>query len=105
MSGCRRRAQAVVQQTQDRTLARADTAGLQAQEATQVAHATEAAAVGAFHAGMVISASLVALGGVLGLALVRNPRRKVECADCAGGQIVGAPVDAARERVPTPAAA
>ena len=68
-------ARAAVQQTQDRTLARADVAGLQPQEAAQVARATEAAAVDAFHAGMLISASLVALGGVLGLALVRNPRR------------------------------
>jgi EmrB/QacA subfamily drug resistance transporter len=96
---------AAVQRTSDRTLARADVTGLQPQEAANVQHATEAAAVDAFHKGMLISASLVALGGILGLALVRNPRRKVECADCAGGQLVGAPVDAAREPAPVAAAA
>jgi hypothetical protein len=72
-----------------------------------VARATEAAAVKAFHIGMGISAVLVGLGGVIGLVLVRNPRRDVACAGCAGGQLAGAPVDAARERsaaaVATPA--
>jgi hypothetical protein len=33
---------------------------------------------------------------------VRNPRRDVPCASCPGGQLAGAPQDAARER---PAAA
>jgi hypothetical protein len=54
---------------------------------------------------MAISATLVGLGGILGLALVRTPRRRVRSADCAGGQLAGVPLDAARERVPvaTPA--
>jgi MFS family permease len=93
---------AVVRVAQDRTLARADVSGLPPREAATVARATEAAAVGAFHTGMAISATLVGLGGVLGLALVRTPRRRVSCADCAGGQLVAAPVDAARERAPVP---
>jgi hypothetical protein len=63
-----------------------------------VAAATEAASVDAFHLGMAISAALVALGGAVGLAFVRNPRREVACAGCAGGQLAGAPADAARER-------
>ena len=54
---------------------------------------------------MAISAALVALGGVLGIALVRTPRRRVSCADCAGGQLVAAPVDAVRERAPVAAPA
>jgi hypothetical protein len=54
---------------------------------------------------MGISAALVGLGGVLGIALVRKPRRRVDCAGCAGGQLVAAPVDAVRERVPVAAAA
>jgi hypothetical protein len=70
-----------------------------------VARATEASAVEAFHAGMAISAVLVGLGGILGIAFVRNPRRAVPCAQCAGGQLAGAPVDAARERVPVAVAA
>jgi hypothetical protein len=40
---------------------------------------------------------LVAFGGVLGLAGIRNPRRTVSSADCAGGQIAGPPIDTARD--------
>jgi hypothetical protein len=88
---------AVVRSAEDRVLARADVSGLAAGEAARVRHATEAASVTAFHTGMGISAALVGLGGILGLAFVRNPRRAVACADCAGGQLAGAPLDAARE--------
>jgi hypothetical protein len=96
---------AVVAVTQERALARADVSGLPAEEAATIARATEAAAVSAFHTGMGISAALVGLGGILGLAFVRTPRRRVSCADCAGGQLVAAPLDAARERPPVAAAA
>jgi len=48
--------------------------------------------------GLGMSAALVGIGGILGLALVRTPRREVSCAACAGGQLAGAPADAARER-------
>jgi EmrB/QacA subfamily drug resistance transporter len=91
------RARAAVQVTRDRTLARADVSGLPPREAATVAQATEGAAVNAFHAGMAISAALVGLGGILGLVLIRNPRRRVPSAGCAGGQLAGAPLDAARE--------
>jgi predicted MFS family arabinose efflux permease len=43
------------------------------------------ASVDAFHAGMGVCAALVALGGVLGLAGIRNPRREIRCEDCAEG--------------------
>ena len=92
--------QAVVREAEERTLARADVSGLPPDEAASVAQATEAAAVSAFHTGMGISAALVGLGGVIGLALVRTPRREVSCAGCAGGQLMAAPVDAVRERPP-----
>jgi predicted MFS family arabinose efflux permease len=92
--------QAVVREVEERTLARADVSGLPPDEAASVAHATEAAAVSAFHTGMGISAALVGLGGLIGLALVRTPRREVSCAGCAGGQLVAAPADAVRERPP-----
>jgi hypothetical protein len=82
---------AAVRQAEDRALVRADVAGLPPGEATAVAAATEAASIHAFHVGMGISAALVALSGVLGLAFVRNPRRRVPIADCAGGALVGAP--------------
>ncbi|MEA2219436.1 MAG: hypothetical protein QOJ35_2062 [Solirubrobacteraceae bacterium] len=91
-------AQAVVREAGDRVIARADVSALPAAEAAGVARATEAASVDAFRLGMTISAALVALGGVVGLVFVRNPRREVSGAACAGGQLAGAPLDAARER-------
>jgi hypothetical protein len=42
----------------------------------------------------------VALGGLLGLAGIRNPRRAVRCEDCAGGQFAGQPLEAGNERIP-----
>jgi EmrB/QacA subfamily drug resistance transporter len=95
--------QAVVRRAEDRVLGRADVSSLAPREARAVAHATETASVDAFHTGMTISAVLVGLGGVVGLVFVRNPRREVACASCAGGQLAGAPVDAARERAPVAA--
>jgi EmrB/QacA subfamily drug resistance transporter len=95
----------VVRVAQERALARADVSGLPPQEGARVAAAIEAASVSAFHTGMGISATLVGLGGILGLALVRTPRRRVSSAGCAGGQLVAAPVDAARERAPIAALA
>ena len=52
---------------------------------------------GAFQMAMIISAALVAGGGLLGL-FIRNPRRKVEAHDCPGGQLTGVPRDAADHR-------
>ena len=52
----------------------------------------------AFRVGIGISAALVALGGLLGIAGIRNPRREVSCEGCAGGQFAGQPVDVAVAR-------
>jgi EmrB/QacA subfamily drug resistance transporter len=93
-------AQGVVSDARERTLARVDMGTLRGPEAARVATATEEASVSAFHAGAGIAAALVAFGGVLGLIGIRNPRREVPCADCPGGQIAGAPVEAARSRLP-----
>ena len=65
---------------------------------TQVSPAVQIASVDAFHTGIEIASSLVALGGLIGLAGIRNPRRVVQCEDCAGGQLAGQPLDAARPR-------
>ncbi len=55
--------------------------------------------IGAFHLAMGISAGLVGAGGVLGLIFVRNPEREVEAGGCSGGQLAGAPREAARARI------
>ena len=52
-----------------------------------------------FHRVMAISAGLVALGGVLGLAGIVNPPRDVECAGCPGGALAGAPRRLAENKV------
>jgi len=94
---------AVVRVAEERALVRADVSGLPPDEAAHVAAAVEEASVSAFHTGMGISAALVGLGGILGIVLVRTPRRHVCAEDCAGGQLVAAPLEAARERVPVAA--
>ncbi len=91
-----RQARAALAQARGQTLARVDSA----RAGPVVADAVRSASVHAFHVGMGISASLVALGGLLGLAGIRNPRRIVQCADSAGGQLAGQPLDAARRRAP-----
>jgi EmrB/QacA subfamily drug resistance transporter len=89
-------ASAAVAQARGQTLARvpASRAG------AAVADAVQSASVHAFHVGMGISTVLVALGGVLGVIGIRNPRRAVRCQDCPGGQFAGQPLDAVRERAP-----
>jgi EmrB/QacA subfamily drug resistance transporter len=84
---------AAVAAARHETLARAGTAGLAGPEARVVAGAVERASVKAFHTGMGIAAALVGLGGLLGLAGIVDPRRRVAAEGCGGGQIVGVPED------------
>jgi hypothetical protein len=80
-----------VAEAERETFARADVSGLPPREARAVASAVEQASVDAFRTGMTISALLVALGGAIGLALIRNPARAVRAEGCAGGQLAGVP--------------
>jgi EmrB/QacA subfamily drug resistance transporter len=89
-------ARAAVERARNATLARVSPA----EAGAEVASAVQTASNRAFHVGIGISATLVALGGLLGLAGIRNPRRPVRCQDCPGGQFAGQPIDAARERPP-----
>jgi hypothetical protein len=65
--------------------------------AASVRESAKDASVSAFHVGLGIATALVALGGILGLIGITNPRRKVAAADCPGGQFVGHPRDGARQ--------
>ncbi len=95
------RAQAAVEVAKERTLALVDPGPLSDAERARIRSASEDGAVSAFRYGVGISAALVALGGALGLAGIRNPRREVPCEDCPGGALAGAPLELARERVAT----
>jgi EmrB/QacA subfamily drug resistance transporter len=88
-------AQRAVETARRQTFARADTAGIPPAQARTVSVAVRDASVDAFRTGMGISAGLVALGGVLGLVGIVNPRRRVACEGCSGGALTGAPVEAA----------
>jgi hypothetical protein len=60
-----------------------------------VARASRDASVTAFRMAIAVATGLVAMGGVLGLVGIVNPRRRVDAADCPGGQLAGVPRDAA----------
>jgi predicted MFS family arabinose efflux permease len=62
-----------------------------------VAAAAEDASVTAFRVGIGIATALVALGGLLGLAGIQNPRRRVSAEECPGGQLVGVTNEGARQ--------
>ena len=89
-------ARTAVAQARKETLSRVDPA----LAGPDVARAVQSAAVHAFHVGIGISVTLVALGGLLGLVGIRNPRREVRCVDCAGGQIAGQPLDTGQRQSP-----
>jgi hypothetical protein len=75
-----------------------------------LARASEEASTSAFRTGIGIAAALVAVGGILGLIGIQDPRRTPSCRavhaeDCSGGQLVGQPLDAAHPAAGVAAAA
>jgi EmrB/QacA subfamily drug resistance transporter len=96
-------AQAAVTSAEARAFGVPAAPGVPPRERARIQTAGEDASTKAFHVGMVIAGVLVALGGVLGLAGIRDPRRReVLAAGCPGGQIVGHPLDSARVRPALP---
>jgi EmrB/QacA subfamily drug resistance transporter len=75
-------------------LGRPDVAALPATQAHALSAAARAASVHSFHLGLAIAAALVAVGGIVGAAAIRNPRRVVHAERCPGGQLVGASPEA-----------
>jgi len=86
-----------VAQAEREPLAAVEVTGVPPAVARRVDRAATDASVSAFRLGMGIAAGLVALGGVLALVGVENPRRRVEASDCSGGQLAGVPREAARQ--------
>jgi MFS family permease len=99
-------ARSAVAEAKARSLSTAPANRVPPPERAQVRSALEDASVSAFRLGLGIGAGLVIAGGVVSLVGIRNPRRTVACADCAGGALVGASEDLARApAVELPAAA
>jgi EmrB/QacA subfamily drug resistance transporter len=82
-----------------------NTSGVPAGERPVVRAALVDASVHAFRVAMLIGALLAALGGVVALLGIENPRREVKCADCPGGALAGASVEAGRATADAPVAA
>jgi MFS family permease len=89
--------QVAIDEAKRQPLAEVVAPGLPPAERAEVSEAAENASIDAFHVGIAISTVLVALGGVLGLLGIVNPRRRVEAEDCPGGQLVGMSREAARQ--------
>jgi EmrB/QacA subfamily drug resistance transporter len=88
---------AIVAQARDRSLGTVDAASLPPPERERLREATAESSRSAFRLGMEIAAALVSLGGVIALAGIRRPPQPAHAADCAGGQLAGAPLEAALE--------
>ena len=63
--------------------------GVPAAQATVIRHAAEQASLHAFHVGMMISAVLLAIGGIVGAVGIRNPRGRITARECENGQFLG----------------
>jgi len=85
---------ASMQELRDRPFSIEDPPGLDAGMTRRVNAAELESSVDSFHFGVGVAAVLVALGGVLGLVGIRNPRRQTDAEGCAGGQLAGVPREA-----------
>jgi EmrB/QacA subfamily drug resistance transporter len=82
---------AALKRARDAPLAPANTTGLSPREAAIVRAQVTDASVSGFHLGIGVGAALVALGGLLGAAGLRNPSSAGQAKGCAGGQLTGVP--------------
>ena len=86
---------AAVAQAKRLTFGRPSMAGVPPHEATAIAAASNQSSLEAFRLGIGVAGTLVIIGGIVGVVGITNPRRVVRAEHCAGGQLSGAPLDAA----------
>jgi hypothetical protein len=96
------RGHAAVAQAKQLTFGRPSVAGVPPRQARAIVAASEQASVDAFRVGIGVAGVLVICGGLIGAVGIRNPRRAVEAERCSGGQLAGAPLDAAGVHAPAP---
>jgi hypothetical protein len=89
------RGRAAVAQAKQLTLGRPSIAGLPPREAVTITVASGQSSLEAFRIGIGVASALVILGGLIGAVGIENPRRLVRARQCPGGQLAGAPLDAA----------
>jgi EmrB/QacA subfamily drug resistance transporter len=97
------RGHAAVAQAKQLTLGRPSVAGLPPREAVAITAASGQSSLQAFRVGIGVASALVIIGGLIGAAGIRDPRRVVRAGQCAGGQLAGAPLDAAGLHAAQPA--
>jgi EmrB/QacA subfamily drug resistance transporter len=90
-----RTGQAAVAEAKRLTLGRPSVAAVPPRQAAAITAASNTASLDAFRLGIGVAGGLCIVGGLIGAAGIRNPRRVVHAARCAGGQLAGAPLDAA----------
>jgi len=95
--------QAAVAEAKRLTLGRPSVAGVPPREAAAITAGANAASLDAFRLGIGVAGGLVIVGGLIGAAGIRNPRRVVRAVHCPGGQLAGAPLDAAGLHAPASA--
>jgi EmrB/QacA subfamily drug resistance transporter len=89
------RGHAAIAEAKQLTLGRPSVAHLSAREASTITAASGQSSLRAFRLGIGVASGLVIIGGLIGAAGIRNPKRMVAASQCAGGQLAGAPLDAA----------
>jgi EmrB/QacA subfamily drug resistance transporter len=82
-------ARAAVARAKELPLGRPDVHTLPAAQAHRLTEAAVQASLHSFHIGLAIAAVLLALGGVVGLAGIRNQGGPLPAESCATGQLVG----------------
>ena len=87
--------QRAVRTAKQLTLGRPSVAGVPRAQAAAITAASGDSSLVAFRLGLGVIAGLVGIGGIIGAAGIRNPRRVVRAKSCSGGQLAGAPLDAA----------
>jgi predicted MFS family arabinose efflux permease len=90
-------------QAKQLTFGRPSVAGLPPHEAAAITVASGQSSLQAFRVGIGVASALVIIGGLIGAAGIRNPRRVVHASQCSGGQLAGAPLDAAGLHASQPA--